>query len=273
MKEYIQVNGTGLFRGQEEMRFNGICVGSWLNIEHFMIGWPGPEHMIRKTVERVAGKETAAVFFQNFHENFLSEEDFLFLQQCNVNLIRVPFNYRLFLDDEDPEAFHEEGFRQLDRILPLCRKYGIYLLLDLHSVPGGQNPDWHSDNGTGISQFWHFGVFRKQVVKLWRKLAGHYVDEEMILGYDLLNEPFLMGAPDVLDDFFAEVTRAVREVDTHHILFLEGDHFAMDFQRFHELSDKNTAFSFHFYPTVWEPELLTDAWSRDARNQKFATIL
>ena len=92
MKEYIQVNGTGLFRGQEEMRFNGICVGSWLNIEHFMIGWPGPEHMIRKTVERVAGKETAAVFFQNFHENFLSEEDFLFLQQCNVNLIRVPFN-------------------------------------------------------------------------------------------------------------------------------------------------------------------------------------
>ena len=38
MKEYIQVNGTGLFRGQEEMRFNGICVGSWLNIEHFMIG-------------------------------------------------------------------------------------------------------------------------------------------------------------------------------------------------------------------------------------------
>ena len=121
MKEYIQVNGTGLFRGQEEMRFNGICVGSWLNIEHFMIGWPGPEHMIRKTVERVAGKETAAVFFQNFHENFLSEEDFLFLQQCNVNLIRVPFNYRLFLDDEDPEAFHEEGFRQLDRILPVCR--------------------------------------------------------------------------------------------------------------------------------------------------------
>lgn len=54
---------------------------------------------------------------------------------------------------------------------------------------------------------------------------------EMILGYDLLNEPFLMGAPDVLDDFFAEVTRAVREVDTHHILFLR-ETFAMDSRDF-----------------------------------------
>ena len=42
---------------------------------------------------------------------------------------------------------------------------------DLHTVPGGQNPDWHSDNGTGYTLFWQYGVFRQQMVMLWKEIV------------------------------------------------------------------------------------------------------
>ena len=35
---------------------------------------------------------------------------------------------------------------KLDRVVKLCQKYELFVILDLHSVPGGQNTDWHSDN-------------------------------------------------------------------------------------------------------------------------------
>ena len=182
----------------------------------------------------------------------------------------MPFNYRLFLDDQNPELQKEEGFRYFDRLLDLCRKYEIYLLPDLHSVPGGQNPDWHSDNQTGTPAFWHYDVFQQQIISLWREIAARYKDEPYLLGYDLLNEPFLMPAAEgKLQRFYERVTAAVREVDQNHIIFLEGDSFAMDFSCLKEIRDAQTALTFHFYPTVWEADLCDPDYPRGERRQVF----
>lgn len=75
---------------------------------------------------------------------------------------------------------------------------------DLHTTPGGQNPDWHSDNMTGIPQFWHFRIFQEQIVKLWKAIAARYKEEPFLLGYDLLNEPFLMPKKEGLLNAFLE---------------------------------------------------------------------
>lgn len=98
-----------------------------------------------------------------------------------MNLLRVPFSYRLFIDDENPGVYKEEGFGYMDRLLALCSKYEIFLMPDLHTVPGGQNPDWHSDNTTGIPQFWHFRIFQEQIVKLWQDIAQRYQDEPFLV--------------------------------------------------------------------------------------------
>ena len=218
--QFIYVENQNFKRNGQIIKFSGLCIGTWLNIEHFMFGMPGPEQVICDTIEKAYGKEVKKEFFGEFRKNFLDENDFAFLHKCGVNLIRVPFHYGLFIDDEDPETFKEEGFIWFDRILEFCRKYGIYLMPDLHSVPGGQNPDWHSDNETGIPQFWKYYVFQKQVINLWKKFASHYKNEAMILGYDILNEPYLMDAPNVLDKFYQEVTEAIRKEDRNHIIFL-----------------------------------------------------
>ncbi len=271
---FVQINGKSFVREGKELRFRGLGIGSWLNLEHFMIGLPGNDRRLRRTVEEVFGSDTASSFFEKLEDSFVTERDFQFLRECGVNVIRVPFNYRLLLDDNAPGDFREKGFAVFDRLLNLCEKYEIYLLPDLHAVPGGQNPDWHSDNDTGIPQFWQYKMFRDSMVALWGELAVRWKDREYLLGYDLLNEPWLIDAPEeLLLEFFENATAAIRKTDKNHIIFLEGDHFAMNFDAIREISDANTALTFHFYPTVWEPDLLGEKYTREARKEKFREIL
>lgn len=272
-KNFVKVNGMEFTKEGKPLLFRGLGIGSWLNMEHFMLGIPTPDNQIRKTVKEVFGKETADRFFDTFIRSFVSEPDFAFLRECGVNILRVPFNYRLFIDDQNPSEYKKEGLLYLGYLMDLCEKYQIYLLLDLHTAPGGQNPDWHSDNNTGIPEFWHYKVFREQIVALWGYIAEHYKEKEYLLGYDVLNEPYLIDAPDVLTEFYLEVTESIRKNDPNHIIFLEGDHFAMQFDCIHEIRDENTALTFHYYPTVWEPELFEDTYDKAARCRKFQEIL
>lgn len=272
-KKFVKVDNMQFVKDGVPLLFRGLGIGTWLNMEHFMLGIPTPDNQIRKTVKQIFGEETAEKFFDTFIRSFITEKDFAFMKECGVNVVRVPFNYRLFIDDQNPYEYKETGLRYFDYLLNLCDKYQIYLLPDMHTTPGGQNPDWHADNNTGIPQFWHYRVFRDQVVKLWGYIAAHCKDREYLLGYDVINEPYLIDAPDVLTDFYKDVTQAIRQEDAHHIIFLEGDFFAMQFDCIHEIVDANTALTFHYYPTVWEPELFEATYDKAARNKKFREIL
>lgn len=249
--------------------FRGVGIGSWLNMEHFMVGMPGTDRSIKQAFSDVFGAQRAARFFDDFVNSFVGEQDFEFISSLGVNFIRVPFNYRLFIDDEQPYdkqgglKLKEQGFRYFDRLFSLCGKYHIFCMPDLHAVPGGQNPDWHSDNSTGVPQFWHFGVFQNLMVDLWQAIARRYSDEPFLMGYDLLNEPYLMPAqPGQLQKFYDQVTAAIRAVDTKHVILLEGDSFAMDFSAITHIEDPNTAITFHYYPTVWHPQMAAEGYPR-----------
>ena len=66
-----------------------------------------------------------------------------------------------------------------------------------------------------------------------------------------MNEP---GDPEhvQLQAFYARVEKAMREVDPHHILFLDGNTYAMDFSAFKEVLP-NTVYAIHDYATMGFP--------------------
>ena len=88
--DFFKVNGKEFYYKGKPILFSGLGVGSWLNMEHFMLGLPGTDKQIRETFARVLGKEDAARFFDSFILNFLTEGDFLLLKESGVNLLRVP---------------------------------------------------------------------------------------------------------------------------------------------------------------------------------------
>lgn len=71
-------------------------------------------------------------------------------------------------------VYKEKGFSLLDRIVSRCAAENLYVVLDLHAAPGGQNPDGHSDAGVHKALLWQFKEFQDRIINIWVELAKQY---------------------------------------------------------------------------------------------------
>lgn len=131
----------------------------------------------------------------------------------------------------NPRVLKVEGFKHLDRVIDLCAKYKIYTILDMHTLPGGQNPDWHSDNPTHHASFWDYKDHQDRTIWLWREIAIRYRDNRWVAGYNPINEP-CDPLHYILPAFYARLELEIRAVDPDHILWLDGNTFAMEWKGF-----------------------------------------
>ena len=123
-------------------------------MENFITGFPGHESSYRAALASVLGQEDTDYFFDRILHHFFTVEDARFLKSLSLNCLRLPFNYRHFEDDMNPRVLKESGFKHLDRVINICANEGIYAILDMHTVPGGQSPGWHADSTTSYAAFW-----------------------------------------------------------------------------------------------------------------------
>ncbi|MDP4092708.1 MAG: cellulase family glycosylhydrolase [Bacillota bacterium] len=245
----LKVKGKRLYDGKgNEVILRGYNIGNWLMLENFMLGFPGVEQQFRYYMNKYGGLEKSRYFFESLAKSYIDDKDVAFLKQMGCNVIRVPFNYRLFENDNEPYKYKPEGFKYIDYLIELCKKHEIYIILDMHALPGYQNHDWHSDNETG-----HIGLFKEKTYQertalLWQHIAERYANEETIAGYDLMNEP---EANDddvlILNSIYKYTTRLIREVDKNHILFYKGNKHSTSFEGFETPFDDNSIYACHFY--------------------------
>lgn len=247
--DFIRVENRNFYINDERIMLYGFGIGTWLNLEHFMIGIPGTDSQIRNAIVKAYGENNADIFWTKFYKSIIHEDDIKFLKGLGINTLRLPFNYKLFENDQEPYSYTEQGFTEIDRVLELCKKYELYAILDLHAAAGGQNPDWHSDNALGESLFWEHADFRRRTISLWKYIAKRYASNKWVAGYDLLNEPVLLVEDkEILNRFFTDLIREIRTVDKNHVLFVEGDMYGTRFEMFEPFEDPNIACSFHYYP-------------------------
>lgn len=234
----------------DEVVLKGYNIGNFLAFENFMFGFAGVEQQFRADVSKYAGKEKADYFFDKYLTAFFGEDDVRFLKELGCNCLRIPFSYRHFERDDSPYFYDEAGFFHLDRIVELCRRYGMYIILDLHCAQGCQSPDWHCDNLTGEVRLYKDAACQNRLVKLWSHIAGHYSGERVIAGYDIINEPDAKTAPEIaaLNRLDREITEGVRKVDPDHIVFISGNNFGKRFDVLDPPFTDNLAYTFHYYP-------------------------
>ncbi|KAH8593436.1 putative glucanase [Bisporella sp. PMI_857] len=246
IKDDRVVDGNG-----ETIILRGAGLGGWMNMENFITGYPGHERQHREAMLQVLGKEKQEFFFDKFLEYFFTEADAKFFASQGLNCIRLPFNYRHFEDDMNPRVLKESGFKHLDRVVELCAKEKIYTILDMHTVPGGQNPDWHSDNVSNYAAFWDFKDHQDRTIWLWEQIAGRYKDNPWVAGYNPINEP-CDSEHYRLPAFYSRFEAAIRKVDPHHIHWLDGNTFAMEWREFDKVLP-NTVYALHDYTTMGFP--------------------
>ncbi len=151
------------------------------------------------------------------------------------------------------EAWIEAQCKLLDAMLPECKRYGVYVCLDLHTPPGGRLP---GSEGNAMPLF-QKKELQDTFVAVWKKLALRYKDAEMIWGYDLLNEPVEGDMPDdgtVLNwhALALKTAKEIRKIDTSHAIIVEpapwGDPNGLDwFQPFDPAEVPNVVYSVHMY--------------------------
>jgi endoglucanase len=245
-KKCLRVEGESIVDGSgKPVLLRGVGLGGWLNMENFITGFPSTEQAHRKAILEAVGPQKYERFFERFLSEFFSEEDADFLRDMGMNLLRVPFNYRHLEDDMHPFQIKEEGFRHLDRVVTLCASRGIYTILDLHALPGGQNQAWHSDNPTHKALFWTQRHFQERVINLWKRIAGRYRDNPWVAGYNPINEP-ADPSEAVIGPYYEELVGEIRSVDPDHVVFLDGNRYSRDFSMFTKVLP-NAVYTNHDY--------------------------
>ena len=230
----------------------GIGLGGWLVQEGYMLktsGFANAAYQIRSKITDLIGEEKTQSFYEKYWENYVREIDVKNIAEWGFNSIRLPMHYNKLTDLSNTDTYYESGFQMIDSLLSWCKKYNIYLILDLHAAPGGQSDEGISDYNPAYPSLWESEVNKQITVKLWRKIAERYANEEMIGGYDLINEPkWELGPGNVpLRELYEQITAAIREVDTNHIIFVEGNWYATDFSGLSMPWDDDLVYSFHKY--------------------------
>jgi len=267
-KNIINSNG-------DEVLLKGVGLGGWMLQEGYMMNSSGAADTQHEFIEKLTlliGEEETEIFYNNWRQNFITEQDVDSIANYGYNSIRLPMHYNLFtlpIEEESVEGENtwlDTGFDMVDELLSWCENNQIYLILDLHAAPGGQGQDAAiSDYDDSKPSLWESIANQDKTVALWGKLADRYKDKEWIGGYDLLNEVNWPLGTNVLRGLYVRITNEIRAVDSDHIIFIEGNGFANDFSGLTPPWDSNMVYSPHKYWTYNDTASIQ--WVLDIREQ------
>ena len=243
--------------GGNAFYIKGTNLGNWLVPEGYMFLFKdvNSPRLINKTFTELIGPDAVRDFWKKYLDAYITEEDIHYLKQVGINSIRLPFNYRMFSNENYMGANDStRGFRYFDRVINWCRKENLFIILDMHCAPGGQTGD-NIDDGYGYPFLFENEQSQAQCATIWKRIAARYKNEKIIIGYDLLNEPIAHYFDKsilnpLLEPLYKKITKAIREVDKNHILFLGGAQWDSNFQPFGTPFDTKLVYTFHKY---WTP--------------------
>lgn len=244
----------------------GTNFGGWLVQE----GWMCPTAQTdtlstNMTLYSRFGRERAEALIAAYEESWITEADFANVKALGLNVVRVPFTYMNvynYLSDKGellhPSEFtlREDPFERLDFALEMCKKYELYLILDLHGAVGSQNGSDHSGDTsrTNLYADTELGeAYRAKTAELWGLVAEHFAGESNVAGYDLLNEP-TRGKVETENqkfkrqwDYYDVLYDAVRAEDPDHMIFIESTWETRDLPSPESYGWENVVYEYHHY--------------------------
>lgn len=263
-QNYLKRDGSRIVDAQgNNFLLRGIGLGNYMvwepymwSINNVVTGSNNTMHAMLTRMGKVLNSDDLSYFVDQYMANYITKRDVDSLKAWGFNSIRLPMHYDLFIGKSASDnSYVEKGFAMAEQLRQWCEANQMYLILDLHAAPGGQGNDHaisDSDNPalwTGDA-FGTAGQYQIKTLMFWKEVARRFADKEWIGGYDLLNETNYSN-PTLLS-LFKMITAQIRQYDTKHLIFLEGNWFANDFSTISPDKwgtdwDANTALSCHRY--------------------------
>ncbi len=274
---YLHTEGQYIVNAQgERVLLRGMGLGGWMLQEGYMLelGNLGQQHAIKAKLEDLIGAEATQEFYTAWLANHTRKADIDAMARWGFNSVRLPMHFNLYTlpIEQEPvkgqNTWLENGFALTDALLAWCKANNMYLILDLHAAPGGQGNDLAiSDRDPTKASLWDSPENQQKTIALWRKLAERYANEPMIGAYDIINEPNwgFENSDDKngckeqknipLKNLMVKITNAIREVDTKHMIIIEGNCWGNNYAGVLPTWDNNMTLSFHKY---WNKNSVAD---------------
>lgn len=183
------------------------------------------------------GEEEANKQLRLHWQKFVTEDDIAKLASYGVNSLRIPVGDWMFKPYPPYIKCTEGSIEELDRVLDLCLKYDIDVLIDIHGHRGSQNGFDNSGQShvvrwtslasslpIGTTTFEHWPIRTAEWVGTFDPVAKNYSsinhdniqhsldalleitlrykDHQAMLGVEPINEPWELTPIDVLKDFY-----------------------------------------------------------------------
>lgn len=194
--------------------------------------------------------------------NHNTEDDYANLHELGYNAVRYYLNYGIFEDDSAPYEYKQRAWDWLDQNVEWAREHNIKIIFNMHYPQGG-----FQSAGNGMDLWLNQNDEQNRLAALWQAIAERYADEEAVLGYGLVNEPYMPWQGDYYSTIVQwqqlaqKLTNAIRKVDTNHVIFVEAAFAARDLytgqiyqqlnydKNFVQINDscQNIVYEMHYY--------------------------
>lgn len=173
----------------------GVNLGNWLVLEK----WMSPELFAGTTAEdeyylpTQLNREVYEARMKQHRAEYITERDFVTIKAMGLNTIRIPVPYFIFGDREPFIGCID----CLDNAFTWAERYGLKILIDLHTAPDSQNG---FDNGgiCGVCKFFKEPEEIEFVYTVLERLSERYGKREGLWGIEILNEPISQNMWDTM---------------------------------------------------------------------------
>jgi endoglucanase len=153
-----------------------------------------------------------------------AEDDFRWTADWGFDFVRIPMNYRFWVEGDDVRKVREDVLKKVDDTVELGRRYHLHVNLNFHAAPGycisperrKAEPFSLWKDQAGLDAFcWHWQLFAKR----YKGIPSSQ------LSFDLVNEPPPVGPEMAREDYVRVVTAAVktiRAIDPGRLIIADG---------------------------------------------------
>ncbi len=164
----------------------GVNLGNWLVLEKWMSPdlFAGTDAKDEYYLPEKLPRESYEARIRQHRAEYITERDFVIIKSMGLNTVRIPVPYFIF-GDRPPFIGCIDC---LDKAFSWAERYGLKILIDLHTAPSSQNG---FDNGgiCGVCRFFSKPEEIEFVYTVLERLAERYRKRDGLWGIEILNEP------------------------------------------------------------------------------------
>ncbi|KAH9477953.1 putative glucan 1,3-beta-glucosidase D [Psilocybe cubensis] len=208
----------------EKDRIFGVNLGGWLVLEPFI----SPELFQRYpgavdewTLSTLMAADTANGGLNQLEEHyktFITEQDIAEIAGAGLNWIRLPIPFWAIDTWGDEPFLAKTSWKYFVQALQWCKKYGIRVKLDLHTIPGSHNAYNHSGKMGQINFLYGvMGMANAQRTLNYLRIITQFISQpeykDVVIIFGIMNEALVsqIGTEEIRA-FYVEAYKIIRGI-------------------------------------------------------------